>query len=76
MANQEDIVVAPKPDPTRVTVDEINERMKRGEPIAFIDTRSPAAWEDSPVKIEGAIRIPADDVDKHVEDIPRDRSIV
>jgi hypothetical protein len=29
---------------TRVTVDEVRERMERGEQFAFVDTRNPQAW--------------------------------
>ncbi len=31
-------------EPTRVTVDEVTERMDRGEQLAFVDTRNPQAW--------------------------------
>ncbi|HET9793108.1 MAG TPA: rhodanese-like domain-containing protein [Thermoanaerobaculia bacterium] len=61
---------------TRVTPEEIKTRMDRGEPIAFIDARNPRAWADSDVKLPGAIRVPADDVEKHLPEIPRDRAIV
>ena len=29
---------------TRVTADEVKERMDRGEQFAFVDTRNPQAW--------------------------------
>ena len=29
---------------TRVTVDEVRERMDRGEQFTFVDTRNPQAW--------------------------------
>lgn len=63
-------------DVSRVTVDEVKERLDRGEPIAFIDARGQEAWSKSDVQIKGWIRIPADDVAKRLGDIPRDRSIV
>jgi hypothetical protein len=34
-------------EPTRVTVDEVKERMDRGEPLAFADTRNPKAWSEN-----------------------------
>ena len=61
---------------TRVTVDEVKERMDRGEVFTFIDTRNPKAWADAPTKLPGAIRIPADEVEKHLEGIPRDRTAI
>jgi rhodanese-related sulfurtransferase len=61
---------------TRVTVDEVRERMERGEPFAFVDTRNSNAWEAGDTKLPGAIRVPADEVEKHLEEIPRDRSVI
>jgi len=61
---------------TRVTVDEVKERMERGEPFAFIDTRNPTAWNEAETKLPGAIRVPADEVEQHVHEIPRDRVVI
>ena len=62
--------------PTRVTADEIIERMNRGEQFTFLDTRNPKAWSDSSEKLPGALRVPADELDKHLDQIPRDRTII
>jgi rhodanese-related sulfurtransferase len=61
---------------TRVTVEEVRERMGRGEPFAFVDTRNPVAWGESDVKLPGAIRVPADELDEHLSEIPRDRAVI
>ena len=61
---------------TRVTVDEVKERMDRGEQFAFVDTRNPQAWGEADTKLPGALRIPADAVEQHLEKIPRDRAII
>ena len=61
---------------TRVTVDEIGERLNRGEQFAFIDTRNPQAWGESDQKLPGAIRMPADEVDQHLDEIPHDRTVI
>ncbi|MBA2340768.1 MAG: hypothetical protein H0V88_10260 [Pyrinomonadaceae bacterium] len=58
---------------TRVTVDEVRERMDRGEQFTFVDTRNPKAWGESDVKLPGAVRVPADETEKHLAEIPRDR---
>ena len=63
-------------EPTRITVEEAKTRMDRGEPLTFIDTRNPDAWGKTTVKLPGAIRIPADETDKHLNEIPRDRAIL
>ncbi len=61
---------------TRVTVDEVRERMERGEPFAFVDTRNPKAWGESNEKLPGAIRVPADEVAQYLDEIPRDRAVI
>jgi len=61
---------------TRVTVDEVKQRMDRGEAFTFIDTRNPTAWAEADTKLPGAIRIPADEVDQHLNEIPRDRTVI
>lgn len=61
---------------TRVTVDEVKQRMDRGETFTFIDTRNPTAWSESDSKLPGAIRIPADEVEQHLDEIPRGQTII
>jgi rhodanese-related sulfurtransferase len=61
---------------TRVTAEEIKERMARGEQFAFVDTRNPQAWGEAETKLPGALRVPADEVDKHLSEIPRDRAVI
>ena len=61
---------------TRVTVDEVKERMERGEQFAFVDTRNPAAWGESDVKLPGALRVPANEVEQHLSEIPHDRAVI
>ena len=61
---------------TRVTVDEVKERMDRGEQFVFIDARNPTAWGEATTKLPGAIRLPADQVAKHLNEIPHDRTLI
>jgi rhodanese-related sulfurtransferase len=61
---------------TRVTVDEVKERMDRGEAFTFVDTRNPQAWTEANTKLPGAIRVPADEVEQHLDEIPRDRTVI
>jgi rhodanese-related sulfurtransferase len=61
---------------TRVTVDEVKERMNRGEPLVFVDTRNPQAWSEAETKLPGAIRVPADEMEQHLKEIPHDRTII
>ena len=57
---------------TKVTTDEIADRLDRGEDITIIDSRAADAWEKSDIKAGGAIRIPPDDAEKHIADVRRD----
>jgi rhodanese-related sulfurtransferase len=61
---------------TRVTPWEIKERLERGEPLWFVDARNPQAWNEATEKLPGAIRVPSDEVSRHVGFLPRDRTII
>ncbi len=61
---------------TRVTVDEIKERMDRGEQFTFVDSRNPQAWAEAETKLPGAIRVPADEVEQHLAEIPHDKTVI
>ena len=61
---------------TRITTDEVKERMDRGEEFAFVDTRNPKAWAESDKKLPHAIRVPAEELDRHLEEIPKDRAVL
>jgi rhodanese-related sulfurtransferase len=64
------------PDNLRIGIDEVRKRMEAGEDIVFVDTRNPQAWAQSDVTLPKAIRIPADDLDKHLSAIPKDKMII
>ena len=61
---------------TRVTADEVKERLDRGEPLVFLDTRNPTAWGEADTKLPGAIRMSADEVEQRLGEIPRDRTVI
>lgn len=63
-------------EPTRVTVDELKERIAREEELAFVDTRNEKAWAEAETKLPGAIRVPADEVAEHLDQIPKDRTVI
>ncbi|HEV8131734.1 MAG TPA: rhodanese-like domain-containing protein [Acidobacteriota bacterium] len=62
--------------PTKVTIDDIKGRLDRGEPLVFVDTRNPTAWSESDVKLPGAMRVPADQVQQHLRQIPQNCPVV
>lgn len=61
---------------TRVTVDEVKERMDRGEAFTFVDTRNPTAWAEADTKLPGALRVTANEVQQHLDEIPRERTVI
>ena len=63
-------------EPTGITPEEANARMVRGDRITFVDTRNPKAWAEADTKLPEAIRVPAEEAEKHLADIPRDGTIV
>ena len=46
----------------RQPVHEVRRRLDAGEPILFVDSRDPEAWEDSSEKLPGAVRVTSDAV--------------
>ena len=63
-------------DDLRMTVGELSRRINAGEDVLLIDTRNPDAWRTSAIKAPGALRVPVDEFEKHLAEIPNNRSIV
>lgn len=66
----------PSMEATRITVDEVKQRMDRGEQFAFIDSRNPQAWAEADRKLPNAIRVPAEELEQHLDEIPKDRAVI
>jgi rhodanese-related sulfurtransferase len=62
--------------PTPVSAAEAKRMLDEGEPLTFVDARNPVAWKESRNKLPGAIRIPADEVDGHIDELPREGKVV
>ena len=61
---------------TKITIAEAKAKLDRGELLIFLDARNPKAWDAAAVKLPGAIRVPANEVEQHVQQIPRDHTII
>ncbi len=61
---------------TRITVDEVKQRMDRGEQFTFVDSRNPKAWAEADKKLPNAIRVPAEELEQHLDEIPKDRTAI
>jgi len=60
----------------RISPEEANARVLAGEPIVFVDARNSKAWESSDRKIPGALRVPAGDVESHLEEIDSGSTVI
>ena len=60
----------------RITVDELKAKLAAKEPVFIIDSRSQGSYGNSEIKIKGAVRIPMDEVESRLAEIPRDKEIV
>ena len=63
-------------DAPRITVEELKRRMEAGEDFTIIDVRNPQAWAEARTKIPEAIRVPIDDLEQNLPNIPRDKPVV
>ena len=63
-------------NPSRLTVSQVEDLAASGQPVLFIDSRNPIAWGSSRVKLPGAIRVPIDEVERHLATLPRDRRLI
>jgi rhodanese-related sulfurtransferase len=61
---------------TRVTIDEIRERLDRGEEFTFVDARNSQSWSAAQTKLPGAIRVPAEEVEQHLAEISHERTVI
>jgi rhodanese-related sulfurtransferase len=60
----------------RITAEHLKRLMDSGEQLTVLDTRSAESWKSSTVQIPGSKRVPPDDVQEHLSEIPRDRLAV
>lgn len=61
---------------SRITVDELHQRMNAGENLLILDLRSHTELEQDPTLIRGARHMALDEVHDHQDEIPRDREVV
>ena len=64
------------PDAPRITVEQLKQRMDAGEDLTIIDVRNPQAWAQSDTMLPGAIRVPFEQFDQHLQRIPKIRPVI
>ena len=69
--------VCPAQNPAdRITIDELKEKMDRGESLLILDSRQGSAWIGSRVQIRGAWHFTAQDLENGLELLPRNREVI
>ena len=63
-------------EPTPISAEDAKKLLDRGERVTFVDARNPVAWGSAKDKLPGAIRIPVDDVDGHIGELPEDGTVI
>jgi rhodanese-related sulfurtransferase len=62
-------------DALRISPADAKARIDAGEAIV-LDVVSPLAWDQLDVAIAGALRIPPDQLDSHLDELPTDRDLI
>lgn len=60
----------------RITVDQLKRRIDAGEDFTIVDVRNRNAWAQSDTMIPEAIRIPLDEFEQDLSQIPKTRPVV
>ncbi len=61
---------------SRIEAAEVKRRMDHGDALVFVDARNPDAWSKATTEMPHAIRVPVDEVEEHVDEIPRDSAVI
>jgi rhodanese-related sulfurtransferase len=61
---------------TAVSPREAKGMWENGKPVVFLDARNPQAWASSTEKLPGAIRVPADELESHLDEIPHNATLI
>jgi rhodanese-related sulfurtransferase len=63
-------------EPLRTTPEQVKARIDAGKIVIFVDSRREEAWDASPSKLPGAIRVSPERPLDTLNRIPKDREIV
>ena len=69
------VVPAMSQEVPRISKEELKEML--GQPdVVIVDVRAGSDWNDSPVKVKGAVREEPDKIDSWIEKYPKDKKLV
>ena len=55
---------------------ELRRMLELGDPVTVLDVRSVEDYQGSDAEVHGAIRVPPEELDEHLRDLPRGRQVV
>lgn len=59
-----------------VTGDTVKQHMKRGEKLFFVHVRHRTDWDTGLLQADDSIRVPDDEVEQYLDEIPTDRTVI
>ncbi len=62
-------------DDIRIEVDQAREKLESGEAVA-LDVVQPAAWDQIDGAVQGAVRIPPQEVGERFRELPRELEVI
>jgi rhodanese-related sulfurtransferase len=63
-------------EPFPLTAEELRSRFRKGEAIFMVNLRHHGDWDVGILNARGALRIADDELEKHLEEIPKGREVV
>ncbi len=60
----------------RITPEELKQKLDGNEKVAIVDLRHPLDFLPEPYTIPGAIRLPMEELERRIHEVPRDRDVV
>ena len=63
-------------DAPRMTVADLLSRLEKHAPVVIVDSRSESSWEGSDKQIKGSVRIPIDQIEARMSELPKDKEII
>jgi len=60
----------------RITKEALKAKIEQGEPVTILDVRNPFDFENSDVKLPGALHIPVADLEARAGEFDPDREVV
>jgi len=60
----------------RISVEQLKQRLDRGEDVVVLDARQPHAYAEYPGAIPGSVRIPPAELPDRYDSLPRGRLLV